>query len=178
MDGCMRGMQHKRTQMNLLYSTQQPWSFLPAAIVPPMQVAATPQPLELQAAKSRCLHSEPAAGAVGLASLALRLGSIGRCLPGPGLLGTMGSSKAACWVAMQQAGNATATCFCLTAHPAGITPCTCATSTPTCSACLTAPQRSTASAAGWPVVRTHPCCAGGLAADIGEVKCMQRKPAL
>lgn len=45
----------------------------------PMQAAASGQPLELQAAKSRCLHAEPAAGAVGLASLALRLGSIGRC---------------------------------------------------------------------------------------------------
>lgn len=45
----------------------------------PMQAAASGQPLELQAGKSRCLHAEPAAGAVGLASLALRLGSIGRC---------------------------------------------------------------------------------------------------
>lgn len=40
---------------------------------------ASEHPLELQAAKSRCLHTEPAAGAVGLASLALRLGSVGRC---------------------------------------------------------------------------------------------------
>jgi hypothetical protein len=37
-------------------------------------------PLELQAAKSRTLHTEPAAGAVGLANLALRLGQKGRCV--------------------------------------------------------------------------------------------------
>ncbi|KAL4433580.1 hypothetical protein ABPG75_000021, partial [Micractinium tetrahymenae] len=36
------------------------------------------QPLELQAAKSRVLHTEPAAGAVGVAQLALRLGQAGR----------------------------------------------------------------------------------------------------
>ena len=34
-------------------------------------------PLELQAAKSRLLHTEPAAGAVGLAALAARLGQAG-----------------------------------------------------------------------------------------------------
>ena len=42
-----------------------------------MQGGAGP-PLELQATKSRLLHAEPAAGAVGLASLALRLGQTGR----------------------------------------------------------------------------------------------------
>ena len=49
-------------------------------------VAATPSssqatgraPLELHAAKSRLLHAEPAAGAVGLAQLVLRLGQMGR----------------------------------------------------------------------------------------------------
>ncbi|PSC67706.1 polyketide synthase [Micractinium conductrix] len=35
-------------------------------------------PLELHAAKSRLLHAEPAAGAVGLAQLVLRLGQMGR----------------------------------------------------------------------------------------------------
>lgn len=37
----------------------------------------TQQPLELQAAKCRVLHTEPAAGAVGLAFLAARLGQNG-----------------------------------------------------------------------------------------------------
>lgn len=36
------------------------------------------EPLSMQAAKSRLLHTEPAAGAVGLASLVLRLGQQGR----------------------------------------------------------------------------------------------------
>lgn len=43
-----------------------------------LQYGARSQPLELQAAKSRVLHTEPAAGAVGLAQLALRLGQAGR----------------------------------------------------------------------------------------------------
>ncbi|KAK9803997.1 hypothetical protein WJX72_011444 [[Myrmecia] bisecta] len=38
----------------------------------------TRQPLELQAAKSRLLHTEPAAGAVGLALLVQHLGGLGR----------------------------------------------------------------------------------------------------
>jgi hypothetical protein len=42
------------------------------------QAAAGP-PLELNAAKSQLLHSEPAAGAVGLAMLARRLVQDGRC---------------------------------------------------------------------------------------------------
>ena len=36
-------------------------------------------PLELQAAKSRVLHTEPAAGAVGLSCLVMHLGQAGRC---------------------------------------------------------------------------------------------------
>lgn len=45
---------------------------------PALQSADCDHALELQAAKSRLLHTEPAAGAVGLAQLTLRLGQMGR----------------------------------------------------------------------------------------------------